>query len=93
MSYIKNKRDRNEKAILSLWRSLGCYCIQMKREQGYDWTVVSPHRVAIVEIKMPEEVDHLTDSEKKCKAEVEAAGGEYFVVWDDATALEAAGYA
>lgn len=92
MSYIKNKRDRNERAIVSLWQSLGCHCIQMDRNAGFDQLVISPYRVAIVEIKNPETYWKLEDAEEKCKANVEAAGGTYWIVTNDREALEAAGY-
>jgi hypothetical protein len=90
MSYSRNKRDANEKVIVSLWRHMGLLWIQMDKDKGFDGLLVTPTGNRIIEIKNPAIKWTLTDDEKLLKIEVEAAGGVYWIVTDDETALKAA---
>lgn len=84
MTYRQNNRDKNEAALIELWRACGCFVSQMDRMKGYDLVIVCPRTgVHIVEIKNPAYKWTLTDDEKKIKAEVEAAGGRYNIIETD----------
>ena len=80
MSYIKNKRDANEAEIVEYLRFVGCVIIQMSKDAGFDMVVTRGSRNHIVEIKNPAVKWKLTDAEKSRKAEIEYAGGRYWVI-------------
>jgi len=81
VTYRQNNRDRNEAALIELWRACGCFVSQMDRMKGYDLIIVCPRTgVHIVEVKNPAYKWELTDTEKRIKSEVEAAGGFYNII-------------
>ncbi len=87
---MADKRDANEKELVSVWRQMHCHWIPMDRNAGFDGVLITPGGgIHIVEVKNPARKWSLTDAEKQTKAEVEARGGSYHVIEsvDDAVAL------
>lgn len=82
---IAQRRDKNEQEIVQALRCLGCCVIQMDKSAGFDLLVIRQH-VYIIEVKMPDKRDALTDSEMSTKRNVESCGGRYHV----ATSIEEA---
>ena len=72
------------------WNGCGLPHIQLTKDQGAD-NIVIGRRCAIVEVKNSNKYK-LTAAEKKRKAQIEKAGGIYFIVYNDATALAVADY-
>ena len=90
MSYIKNKRDLFEPRCYELWDGCGLPHIQLTKDQGAD-NILIGRRCAIVEVKNSNKYK-LTPAEKKMKRIIEEAGGIYWIVFDDDTALAVADY-
>lgn len=87
---MADKRDANEKDLVTVWRRMHCHWIPMDRNAGFDGVLISPHTgVHIVEVKNPERKWSLTEAEEKVKAEVLARGARYNIVEtiDDAVRL------
>lgn len=84
---IAQRRDANEPEIVEALRAAGCYVSRMDKGAGFDLLVVRDH-VYVVEVKLPGKQNNLTPDERKTKAAIEAAGGQYYVVWNVEMALE-----
>jgi len=81
MTYRKNDRDTNEKAIIRALRAAGCIVRQMDRHAGFDLLVVSPFTgIHIVEIKNPAYKWHLTENEEDFQGLVESVDQTYWVI-------------
>ncbi len=92
MSHRQNNRDRNEAALIELWRAFGCFVSQMDRMKGYDLIVICPRTgTHLVEVKNPERKWTLTKDEARIKAEVESAGGVYNIIETEQQARELVG--
>jgi hypothetical protein len=79
---ISDKRDANEKEIVEFWRGVGAVWIPMSRTAGFDGVLVYRGVTYTVEIKNPACRWSFTRAEAKRKAEIENAGGEYWLVCD-----------
>lgn len=75
-----DKRDANERDIVSFWRHLGFLWVQMDRYAGFDGLLVTRSSVYIVEIKNPAVKWRLTENEKERKEQVEQLGQKYNVI-------------
>lgn len=81
MSHRQNNRDKNEAALIELWRACGCMVIQMDRMKGFDLIVICPRTgTHLVEVKNPVQKWTLTDAEKRVQSEVESVGGGYNII-------------
>lgn len=87
-SYGYNKRDKFEKRVYEIWEGCGLDWIQLQRNQGADNVLLGLYP-QVVEVKNSN-VYKLTDAEIEMKERVEAVGGHYWVVYDEATALAVA---
>jgi len=78
------RKDLNESAIVETAEHLGASCIKMEGSAGFDRLVICPRGVFVVEIKNPAEAWRLTANELKTRANIEAAGGAYYIVETEA---------
>ena len=86
MGYKMNKRDTAEENYIEIWRRQGLGWIPVNKECGFDGILVSPTGNHIVENKTGKKA--LTPLEKKRKAEIESAGGEYNIIHDETEAAK-----
>ena len=80
MTYVNNKRDANEREIITVAKHAGAHVIQMDKNAGFDLLVVHPKGVFIVEVKNPDLKWKFTQAEEAQMRRVERAGQEYHVV-------------
>jgi len=88
-----NKRDGNEKEIIAFFIKAGASMVQGSIGQGYDLLVLYRGLLHVVEIKMPSERKHLTESEKSLKHMAESHGIAYNVITSVEEAAEMIGAA
>jgi hypothetical protein len=80
MSYLKNKRDGNEKEILAFFAACGAAWVPGRPGQGCDGFLLYRGRIHVIEIKMPAEITRLTQSERDLRDRAEGCGCAYNVV-------------
>jgi hypothetical protein len=74
------KRDANEREIITVARHAGAHVIQMDKSVGFDLLVIHRTGTHIVEVKNPERKWKLTQAEEACSRRVERVGQTYNVV-------------
>jgi Holliday junction resolvase-like predicted endonuclease len=77
---IEQKRDANEREIITVARHAGAHVIQMDKSAGFDLLVVHRSGVHIVEVKNPERKWKLTPAEEAQARRVDRTGQTYNVV-------------
>ena len=75
-----DKRDANEREIITVARHAGAHVIQMDKNAGFDLLVIHRSGVHIVEVKNPEYKWKFTPAEEAQMRRVEKAGQTYNVV-------------
>jgi len=83
-----NRRDKNERAIIESLRAAGAVCLQMQPGQGFDLLVLWRGVAHVVEVKNPETSTQLTPNEQAFRDECGRVGVPYWVVMDEAGALD-----
>jgi hypothetical protein len=87
MTYTRNRRDSNEPEIVAYFKGIGCWLVQGKPGQGFDYLVVFSGKIFVVEIKMAGR--SLTTYERTLMHECELRGIHYYVLYsvEDAQAM------
>jgi hypothetical protein len=78
MTYTRNRRDSNEPDIVAYFKGIGCWLVQGKPGQGFDYLVLFRGTIFVVEIKMAGR--SLTTYEKTLMHECELRGIQYSVI-------------
>ena len=87
--YSAQRRDGNEREIITALDHVGAAVFQMDKSAGYDLTVIYLCVIRVMEVKQPGE--KLTENELKVKAIFDRHGAPYHVVHDAEEALQAIG--
>ena len=81
---MKNRRDGNEKEILSIFKAAGWFWQPCDRMQGHDGNTYGRGNAFEIEIKKPGE--GLTEREEKFALDLARVGRRLWVLWNDVEA-------
>jgi hypothetical protein len=84
--------DVNKKAIVEVWRLLGCVWVDADEYSGLDGFLIAPNGIHAVEIKNPDRNWKLTQAEAKRKDQIERLGQKYNFILRTNEAITLAGF-